>query len=126
MRFAIIVDMIQWLLKAASRPAQTPEPVPPRISVRYASWLPALGGALSGMRQPAAAVTLGRTIIVHPTVELTPELLRHELAHVRQWETNPLTFWPRYVLNHVRYGYHKNPYEVEARMAEKEAVWPSR
>lgn len=114
--------MMQWLLKAVSRPAQTPELMPPRVSVRCASWLPAIGGMLAGMRQPAAAVTLGRTIVVHPSVQLTPELLRHELAHVRQWELNPFTFWPRYVLNHVRYGYDRNPYEVEARKAEREAV----
>ena len=98
--------------------ARSPEPLPDGVAVRYAKWLPGIAGTLSGMGQPAAAVTLGRTIVVHPTVQLTPKLVRHELAHVRQWQANPLTFPVRYVLNHMRYGYDDNPYEVEARAAE--------
>jgi hypothetical protein len=74
---------------------------------------------MSGMRNPAAAVTLGNTIIVHPDIQLTSRLLRHELEHVRQWRRNPISFPARYVINHLRYGYHDNPYEVEARDAER-------
>ena len=70
------------------------------------------------MKHPAAAVTLGDTILVHPGAPLTARLLRHELAHVRQWRAQPLTFPLRYVLNHLRYGYRDNPYEVAARQAE--------
>jgi hypothetical protein len=44
--------------------------------------------------------------------------LRHELAHVRQWQQHPITFPVRYAMNHLRYGYDANPYEVEARAAE--------
>jgi hypothetical protein len=72
------------------------------------------------MTGPAAAVTLGRTIVVHPSVRLTPRLLRHEMAHVRQWQERPFTFALRYAWNHVRHGYDANPYEVEARRAELE------
>jgi hypothetical protein len=71
------------------------------------------------MRGAAAAVTLGRTIVVHPDAALDPRLLRHELEHVRQWRRYPLTFPLRYVLCHLRYGYHDNPYEREARAAEQ-------
>jgi hypothetical protein len=111
--------MMAWLLRAVS--AAIPdvnEPVPDDVSVRAARWLPVIAGKLSGMQAPAAAVTLGRTIIVHPRVKLTGRLLRHELAHVRQWQRYPITFPARYVLNHFRYGYEANPYEVEARAAE--------
>jgi hypothetical protein len=82
--------------------------------------IPWLGGVLSRMKGSAAAVTLGRTIIVHPDVTLTPSLLAHELAHVRQWEKDPL-FPVRYSLATLRMGYRNNPYEVEARDAEAAA-----
>jgi hypothetical protein len=74
------------------------------------------------MRGPAAAVTLGRTIIVHPEVELSPRLLVHELTHVRQWEEDPL-FPVKYALQSLRHGYLQNRYEVEAR-DEAERAFP--
>ena len=111
--------MIRWALRKASDALDDLiEPVPEDVSVRAAHWLPALAGRLSGMRAPAAAVTIGRTIIVHPNVQLDVRLLRHELAHVQQWRRFPVTFPARYVFNHLRYGYHANPFEVEARAAE--------
>lgn len=111
--------MMYWLLRAASHELpEIVEPVPPGVSVRAARWLPAIAGRLSGMKAPAAAVTLGRTIIVHPGVRLTSRLLRHELAHVQQWRRYPFTFPARYIFNFIRYGYEANPYEVEARAAE--------
>ena len=107
------------------RVAQTPlgVPLPDGVEVRVGRWVPALGGRLSGMRRSAAAVTLGRTIVVHPDVVrsgpvLDGRLLRHELEHVRQWRRHPLTFPIRYALCHLRYGYHDNPYERAARDAE--------
>ncbi|HEX7050593.1 MAG TPA: DUF4157 domain-containing protein [Longimicrobiales bacterium] len=111
--------MIDPLIRALARErVEPPHDVPPGVSIRRGRWIPALGGRLSGMGRPAAAVTLGRTIIVHPTAALTPRLLRHELAHVRQWERHPLGFPLRYAWNHLRYGYRANPYEIEARAAE--------
>jgi hypothetical protein len=111
--------MMAWLLRAASSELRgVEEPVPEGVAVRAARWLPVIAGRLSGMQAPAAAVTLGRTIIVHPRVKLTGRLLRHELAHVRQWQRYPVTFPARYVINHLRFGYEANPYEVEARAAE--------
>ena len=50
---------------------------------------------------------------------LDTRLLRHELEHVRQWRTRPLTFPIRYLLCHLRYGYRDNPYERAARQAER-------
>jgi hypothetical protein len=112
--------MINLLLRSLiRREATSPEPLPSGVSVRVGRLIPLLGGLFSGMRGPAAAVTLGRTIVVDPTVPLDARLIRHELAHVRQWQEHPVTFPLRYVLNHVRYGYYDNPYEIEARVAER-------
>lgn len=80
-----------------------------------------LGGWLTGSRTPAAAVTFGDTIVVHPDVTLTERLLRHELEHVRQWRAAPLTFPVRYAWEHLRRGYRENPFEVAARAAEQAA-----
>lgn len=93
-------------------------PIPPGVVLRRGRWLPALGGLFAGMRGPAAAVTVGRTIVLHAGVRLTEPLLRHELEHVRQWRERPLAFPLLYVVYHVRYGYRSNPYEVAARRAE--------
>jgi hypothetical protein len=92
--------------------------VPDGVVVRAGRLIPMIGGWLSGHTGPAAAVALGRTIVVHPGVVLTERLLRHELAHVRQWRERPLTFPLRYTWQHIRHGYRANPYEVEAREAE--------
>ena len=45
----------------------------------------------------------------------TIELVLHELVHVVQYRRNPITFPLRYLVNHLRYGYERNPAEVEAR-----------
>jgi Domain of unknown function (DUF4157) len=95
--------------------------VPPGVTLRSGRLVPWLGGRFSRMAGPAAAVTLGRTIIVRPGVRLSPSLLAHELAHVRQWESDPL-FPFRYSLATFRHGYRNNPYEVEARQAEASAA----
>jgi hypothetical protein len=92
--------------------------LPADVALVRGSWIPAIGGWLSGMGRPAAAVTLGSTIVVGPGVVLEDRLLRHELAHVRQWRRRPLAFPLLYALAHVRHGYRNNPYEVEARAAE--------
>ena len=102
----------------AGRPMGTPVRLPEGVEVRRSRLVPWIGGWLSGMGRPAAAVTLGRTVLVHPSVRPGNRLIRHELAHVRQWERHPLTFPFRYIGYHIRHGYHDNPYEAEARAAE--------
>lgn len=92
-------------------------PLPPGVRVRQGRWIPRLGGILGRMHGPAAAVTLRRTIVVHPSVRLTPRLLAHELAHVRQWAEDPW-FPLRYTAESLRHGYLQNRYEREAREAE--------
>ena len=111
--------MIGRLARAAfGEPESPPFPVPPGVAVRRGGLIPALGGLFAGMHGPAAAVTLGRTIVVHADARLTERLLRHELAHVRQWQRRPLSFPWLYLWGHVRYGYRDNPFEIEAREAE--------
>jgi hypothetical protein len=98
---------------------EPPIEVPSGVVIRAGSWIPWLGGWLSGHGQAATAVTLGSTIIVHPTAQLDRRLLQHELAHVRQWRQRPFTFPLRYLWQHLRHGYRNNPFEVEARNAER-------
>lgn len=100
------------------QPAPAPLPLPEGVSLVAGRWLPALGGWFAGTGRPAAAVTIGSTIVVHPEAKVSEALLRHELAHVRQWRERPWTFAVRYAVQHLRYGYRDNPYEVEARKAE--------
>jgi hypothetical protein len=104
-----------------------PLPVPPELGqgrvpdgVRLVSgrFVPWVGGVLGRLGGAAAAVTLGRTIVVNPRVRLTPSLLAHELEHVRQWRADRL-FPLRYTLATLRHGYHENPYEVAARAAAR-------
>lgn len=96
--------------------AIAPGTLPPGVRLRRGRLIPWIGGRLAGSRRPALAVTLGRTIVLDPGAELTPELLAHELVHVRQWLADPL-FPLRYTVATLRHGYHDNPYEVEARAA---------
>jgi hypothetical protein len=96
--------------------------LPPGVTFRRGRLVPGIGGVLGRMGGPAAAVTLGRTIVVHPEVEVSPHLLVHELVHVRQWGEDPL-FPLKYTLQSLRHGYLQNRYEVEAR-AEAERAFP--
>ncbi len=99
-------------------PAELPrELLPAGVTLRQGRWIPALGGWLGKMRGPAAAVTLRRTIIVHPDGRLSRRLLVHELEHVKQWAEDPL-FPLRYTLESLRHGYWNNHYEQQAREAE--------
>lgn len=96
----------------------SPLPLPPGVTLRHSRLVPRIAGWMSGMKGPAAAVTLGRTILVNPDTRLTGRLVRHELEHVRQWERQPHVFPFHYVLSHIRHGYGDNPFEAEARAAE--------
>jgi hypothetical protein len=98
---------------------ETPVPLPSAVQLRRSRLLPWLGGKLAGMTRPPAAVTLGRVILVHPDVVPSERLLRHELAHVEQWSRHPLIFPFSYIRAHIRHGYRDNPYEIEARVAER-------
>lgn len=109
--------------RLTAAPDLPPGALPPDIVVREGRLIPWLGGVLARMSGSAAAVTLGRTIVINRGVQLTASLLTHELVHVRQWQRDPL-FPLRYSLATLRFGYHDNPYEVEARTLAT-SMWPS-
>lgn len=96
----------------------SPVPLPRGVTLRQSLLVSRVAGWLSGMNRPAAAVALGRTILVNPSIHLTARLIKHELEHVRQWERSPHLFPFRYIASHIRHGYGDNPYEAEARAAE--------
>ena len=73
---------------------------------------PRVGGWFLG-RSSVAAITLWRTVYLAPGVTLRPELLLHELGHVRQFGTSIL-FPLRYLWESARRGYSGNKYEHEA------------
>jgi hypothetical protein len=116
--------VIASLLRRLGTALEPPESLPRDVALVRNAWITAVSGRLAGMSGPAAAVTIGNTILVHPHTQPTPRLLRHELAHVRQWQARPLTFPLRYLWCHVRHGYRDNPYEVEARLAETDGGIP--
>jgi hypothetical protein len=71
----------------------------------------------------AAWVPLKRTVLVSPGAIATQRLIAHELAHVHQAERNA---WPAaYIWQWIRTGfsYHRMPFEVEARAAEREPFY---
>jgi hypothetical protein len=73
---------------------------------------PRVGGWFLG-RKSVAAITLWRTVFLAPGVALHPELLLHELGHVRQFGASP--WFPfRYIWESARRGYSGNRYEHEA------------
>jgi hypothetical protein len=119
----VVIDrLVRWLAPdevPAGEADAAPLRLPHGVTLRRSRWLTALGGRLARMGGPAAAVTLGRTIVVRPGTALSERLLRHELAHVRQWTRRPLLFPVLYTLRQLRHGYHANPYEIEARAAER-------
>lgn len=83
---------------------------------------PRIGGWCLGART-VAGITLGHIVWLAPDADLTPELLLHELAHVRQWRS-VRWFALRYVWQCVRHGYTHNAYEVAARQAARDRLGP--
>jgi hypothetical protein len=73
---------------------------------------PRVGGWFLG-RSSVAAITLWRTVYLAPGVAPHPELLLHELGHVRQFGAS-LWFPLRYLWESVRRGYSGNKYEHDA------------
>ena len=48
----------------------------------------------------------------------SPRMMRHELVHAAQWNRYKWRFPFIYIWYQFRYGYQRNPFEVEAREAE--------
>jgi hypothetical protein len=74
----------------------------------------------------ARAQTWRQVVLVRRGVRLTKRLLAHELAHVLQWRTLGVWgFLSQYARHLLRYGYEKNPLEIEARAAEQDEFFLS-
>ena len=114
---AALALLVDGVIGRRIDPAAESAALPPGVTLRRGTLIPAIGGICGRMRGPAAAVTLGRTIVFHPGAAITPRLLAHELEHVRQWAEVPW-FPVRYVLESARRGYRQNRFEVAARDAE--------
>jgi hypothetical protein len=88
---------------------------------RHEGWWRWIGGPVP---PGAAAITLGRLIIVRARAADDPRLLRHELVHVEQWRRlGVVRFLARYLGSYVRWrlrghghraAYLRIPQEVEA------------
>jgi hypothetical protein len=84
-----------------------------RVRIRRGGLPPRVGGWALG-RSTVAAITLRRWVFLAPNTAVQPALLLHELRHVQQFEAIPL-FPIQYVWASLRYGYHDNPFEADAR-----------
>jgi hypothetical protein len=84
-----------------------------RLRLRRGGLPPRVGGWALG-RATVAAITLRRWVFLAPHVRAHPPLLLHELRHLQQFEASPL-FPIQYLWASVRYGYHDNPFEADAR-----------
>jgi hypothetical protein len=76
-----------------------------------------------------------RMMFSEPAGDIPEWLFRHELQHVYQIvKHGPFLFYLKYFYYSLRYGYHRNPFEVEARASqdipltakERELLWKLR
>lgn len=84
----------------------------PRIRDGALAFESARGFGALHRRLGFAAITLGHVVIANRP--LSADLWRHELVHVRQWETLGPIMLLAYPLASIR-GYRRNPFEVAAR-----------
>lgn len=68
------------------------------------------------LRSPDVAITLGQTAYYSCEKKVVDERWRcHEDAHKDQWaELGAIKYITLYLLFLIRYGYEKNPFEIEA------------
>lgn len=83
------------------------------VRIRRGGLPPRVGGWMLG-NTTVAAITLWSTIWLAPSTPWSEALLLHELRHVHQFAASRL-FPVRYIRESLRCGYHRNPYEVDAR-----------
>lgn len=93
-----------------------------KISVSDNAWQARLASRF--LKSDNAAIVFGRNIYLWGSSKQAflgnQRWLLHELQHVLQYQRDGFTgFIFKYFINHIRYGYRNNPYEVEARAAEQ-------
>ena len=84
------------------------------INLRRGGLMPRIAGWLLG-EPTVAAITLRRTVFFGQRTLVEAPILLHELRHVEQF-LERRTFPVRYIWESLRRGYHRNRYEVDARM----------
>lgn len=86
---------------------------------KYSHWIGKLFGFIN--REKNFAVTIGQTTYYSCSQSLVDnEWRRHEDCHKAQWRSEGnMKFFFKYFYYNIRYGYINNPYEIEARNAEK-------
>lgn len=92
--------------------------------MRYNHWLAKLFNYFFG-DGGEYAVTIGQTTYYscnRGKVLSDPQWVRHENVHKQQWRRMGWKFLPAYLWFQVRYGYDKNPLEIEARKRAKDAT----
>lgn len=92
------------------------------IYIHERSWIARIASKKLGAKQ-GLAIVFFRTIYLHgmtakQLMENIP-MLRHEVKHVMQYqEQGAFFFLLKYLFFSIKYGYYKNPFEIEAREAE--------
>jgi hypothetical protein len=83
-----------------------------RVSYRRGGLPVRIAGWPLGQRS-AAAITLWQTVFIARDTPVTAALLLHEFCHANQF-LRSRTFPVSYLWQSLRYGYHRNAYEVDA------------
>jgi hypothetical protein len=86
-----------------------------RIGKRIPFWWLARGRNFAGLTLWNHVFLVEHCWCVEPIDRVTLEIVLHELVHVLQYRRRPFTFPIRYIVDHLRYGYWRNPAETEAR-----------
>jgi hypothetical protein len=92
------------------------------IRIRENSFLARI--AALQLQSQQCAIVWKNTIHLHGCSRIDflqhPAWLKHEYCHVQQWRREgTFRFLFQYIVYSFRYGYQQNPYEIEARNAEK-------
>lgn len=108
-------------INSFAKDATSIDDLPAGVDLVTASWLAKL--AAWKLKSPSIALVLGNKIHlwgVTSTLFLEQKSwVRHELVHVNQYQRlGFIKFLWLYSMYSIRYGYYKNPLEIEARAAE--------
>jgi len=106
------VNWLKWLRRKLGWGAEVRVPMCAPLM-----WIPEIAERLTGSQ--VDAITIAGTTYYWRGAD-DPALRAHEQKHREQQARDGFLFLPKYVAFHVRFGYDRNPYEVEAREAEKE------
>ena len=93
------------------------------ISIKENSWIAKL--ATKKMKAEAVALVIGKTIHIYGVsiseFKADSRWVRHELEHVIQYKKHGIFFflW-LYLYYSAKFGYYKNPFEMEARASEND------